>query len=59
MAKKKKTCEDCTHSRFILSENSYTYQRICTLSQESAINCIVKGYSEFENKFKKGENKIE
>lgn len=40
-----KKCEECLHSRPVVSENGYHY--ICCLSPKKAVNCIAGIKSQF------------
>ena len=40
-----KKCEECLHSRMIVSENGY--RAVCCLSQRAAVNCMMGKKSQF------------
>lgn len=40
-----KKCEECIHSRLIISENGYHH--ICCLSQKKATDCMIGKKSQF------------
>ena len=45
MVDKMKKCEECLHSRIIVSENGY--HAACCLSQKKAIDCMIGKKSQF------------